>query len=403
MAGVSKLNGRPTWYATFYVGGTICRRSTGVKIKQRGLTESQTKRLAMQTAQSMEAASRGVISVSKAVDAVRSAASTVGVEAAKIPSVREYLSKYELTGLIQHRKNQQRAFERFLSFLGAGADMRLDLVTYPMCRDFVRAELRRVRRGTVTNYKQALSCAFNLAYRDDIIPKNPFAFVNMGAEARAVIPERGSDTLKLDAFTHEEVMRLLDVLPEVWRDMVTISVCLAGQRLGDCACLRWDSVDFEAGFVRLATRKTGEELEIPLVEPLRGRLLELRGVRRRGEHYVLPSMAHAYMRCNGSLSTDFTALLRGLGVAELIESSGGAVDGRRRYSSKSFHSLRRFVVTELRDSGVSADLCRALVGHRSEEVERMYYRATRARKEEAMRRLGDSLGGGGSRPDGGEG
>ena len=61
------------------------------------------------------------------------------------------------------------------------------------------------------------------------------------------------------------------------------------------------------------------------------------------------------------------------------------------------------MVTELRDSGVSADLCRALVGHRSEEVERMYYRATRARKEEAMRRLGDSLGGGGSRPDGGEG
>ena len=74
------------------------------------------------------------------------------------------------------------------------------------------------------------------------------------------------------------------------------------------------------------------------------------------------------------LSVEFISLLEACGVATV--KTGGTQGRRRQVHNKSFHSLRRGLVSMLRDGGASADMSRAIVGHSSEEVERAYYRAT---------------------------
>lgn len=60
---------------------------------------------------------------------------------------------------------------------------------------------------------------------------------------------------------------------------------------------------------------------------------------------------------------------------------------RRKVSSLSFHSLRATTVTALRLAGVPADLCRVIVGHRSELIERVYFRPDEKDIAKAMEKL----------------
>ena len=60
---------------------------------------------------------------------------------------------------------------------------------------------------------------------------------------------------------------------------------------------------------------------------------------------------------------------------------------RRRQADLSFHSLRATAVTALRLAGVPSDLCRVIVGHDSEEIERVYFRPDSAAIAEAMKHL----------------
>ena len=66
-------------------------------------------------------------------------------------------------------------------------------------------------------------------------------------------------------------------------------------------------------------------------------------------------------------------MLQMLGILNEVGISD-AKTGRRRVSQKSFHSIRHTVVTMIRESNeFSADMAREIVGHDSEEVERLYF------------------------------
>lgn len=61
--------------------------------------------------------------------------------------------------------------------------------------------------------------------------------------------------------------------------------------------------------------------------------------------------------------------------------------GRNAWAKLSFHCLRSTAVTALRLAGVPADLCRVIVGHDSEEIERVYFRPDSGAIAEAMKHL----------------
>lgn len=69
-------------------------------------------------------------------------------------------------------------------------------------------------------------------------------------------------------------------------------------RQGDGCLLKWDQVDFAAGFITVKTSKTGELAEIPLFPILRE---EIENQSRKSE-YVSPEIAAMYQRKNFGLS-----------------------------------------------------------------------------------------------------
>ncbi|MCC8148450.1 hypothetical protein [Akkermansia sp.] len=69
---------------------------------------------------------------------------------------------------------------------------------------------------------------------------------------------------------------------------------------------------------------------------------------------------------------DFHELLKQHGFIENIDKSS-LQGNRRKQAELSFHSLRATAVTALRLAGVSPDLCRTIVGHDSEKMDRVYF------------------------------
>lgn len=387
MAGLFKRG--DYWWASWKVGRKSVRKSTGIKVREAGMSKSAAEALARQTAGTMEAVSKGNTACSRAIEAVRAAAVAFG-GAAKMPSVKDYLAGIPRTAGEKSEATRRHVFARFVAFLGAAANLGIDTVTPAACSAFLREVLGQVSKGTAESYRVYLSAAFNRAVKvDGLLDRNPLAGVNLAKEAAAVNPERGADKQKRLPFTVEEIQKMIHDFPAPWSDMVAVSWYGYGLRLSDVCLMRWESVNWKKGCIRLVEKKTKKERGVPLLPPLRSRLLRLRDEQGGREEYLFPVMAHFYLGgCQGYVSTQFTALLRAQGMipAPLVEQKKG--ERRHNVSPKSFHSIRHAVVSCLRaDASLSADVVRDAVGHDSEAVERGYFTATM----EARRRAGAPL------------
>ena len=347
------------WFAVWRENGKKVVRST--KVKAKGKKEQK---LAQVTAEAMESAAKGG-SLTKALQAVRSVAETMGM-GGELPSIHDYFSGYKAGGKAQNVNNYRRAVSVFVDFLGAEAARPLDCLTPARCREFCMERLKVVSFGTVKHNVSMLKAALNVAVMDELIARNPFCAFSLSS----LVPAAAPRAMKRLPFTRDEMRLLLTELPPLWRDVVLASFLTGGQRLGDICCLKWEHVDFVRGCVEFNTGKTGRLIQVPMVPVLRQMLLS-RFV--EGEVFVFPSMAKKYARCTSTLSTEFRGMLQMLGILDEVGISE-AKTGRRKVSQKSFHSIRHTVVTMIRESNeFSADMAREIVGHDSEEVERLYF------------------------------
>lgn len=352
------------------------------------MSARQAEALARQTAQMMEASAKGLTPCKRALAAVRAAAVAMGA-AEKLPSVREFLDAVPRNAGEKAEGNRARAFRDFLQWLGAAAEAPVDSVGVEAAEGFMRAQLQQVARGTAEGHRVYLSAAWNRGIHAlGMLERNPWKALDLAKMARALQPEGLPLAQRRMPFTLEEIRRLMKELPAPWCDMVAVSWFAFGLRLSDVCLLRWDAVNWREGYIYLREKKTGKERYIPVVEPLRKRLTRLFSQRAEGEEYVFPVMAHYYLgACQGYVSTQFTALLRGLGILPPVAAKRAG--GRRHsVSQKSFHSIRHSVVSCLRaDGAFTADVVRDAVGHDSEAVERRYFAASMEQRE----RVGGAL------------
>lgn len=393
MAGIIKRGNK--WIAVVRsLDGKELRKTTGIDVVPKALMPGANKRAGMAqneararlVAEEMEKEVRyGVFDLEK-VKAI------AGESAAALKAGRNGVSVGKfLLGWLESRRNRRGAVERdgvavrrFLDFLGDGRNMVLTAVNKGMAKSFVERELERVSVGTVIRYVSTLSGAFNVAVDREFIPRNPF---------RGAMPSKADHQAEKQlrgAFTLDEVKTILDRFPGEWPDMVRVCLYTGGQRLGDIATLKWSQIDLEHCFLFMTTEKTRRRMNKPIIEPLRD-VLERRLACRVNE-FVFPLAAMKHAQAGGrsdKLSTDFTSLLRRYGI---VEDTPEDVKGdRHKLASKSFHSLRATAVTVLRLAGVPADLCRYIVGHDSEEIERVYFRPDAADVQDAMSRIADGL------------
>lgn len=393
MAGIIKRKNK--WVAIIRtLDGKERRKTTGIDVVPKALMPGTNKRAAMAqneararlVAEEMEKDIRfGVFDVEK-VKAI------AGESAAALKARRGGISVNKfLTSWLDARKNKRGALERdgvairrFLDFLGDGRDMILSAVSKGMALDFVQREMERVSPGTVIRYVATLSGAFNAALDRELIPRNPFRGV------KPTKAEHDSEKQERAAFTMDEVKTILNQFPGEWPDMVRVCLYTGGQRLGDIATMKWEQINLGGGLISMRTEKTKRRMNKPLIAPLK-KIMEQRMEGRINEFvFPLAAMKHAQAGGkSGKLSLEFTVLLRQHGIiAPKMEERNG---DRRQLAEKSFHSLRATAVTVLRLAGVPADLCRYIVGHNSEEIERVYFRPDSADVQSAMDKIADEL------------
>ena len=109
--------------------------------------------------------------------------------------------------------------------------------------------------------------------------------------------------------TPEELARLFETAR---RDaflfpLVTAAAC-TGMRRGDVCRLRWDAVNLAEGFLAVRTEKTGERVEIPILEPLPAVLETAQANRKPGAIYVWPQAAQMIEKTPNILTRMFKKL-----------------------------------------------------------------------------------------------
>jgi integrase len=93
---------------------------------------------------------------------------------------------------------------------------------------------------------------------------------------------------------------------------IVTALCTAMRR-GDCACLKWASVDLGAGFIEVRTSKTGETAEIPILPMLRE---VLNRAPKKGSDYVFPEAAELYQQDPHTLDRRLRLILARAGFVD---------------------------------------------------------------------------------------
>lgn len=365
------------WYAAWYHNGKYIVKATGISIKGK-----KEEKLAQQTATAMEAASKGNIQLSRALESVRTAAESLGMSDA-LPLIEDYFNDYMPASGDSNRNNYRRAVSLFLDFLGPIKNQKLDRLTPSMCRDFCVKRLQEVSFGTAKHNYALLKSAVNQAVRDGLLDRNPFCAFSIFSLSPTNVPR----AIKRLPFSVEEMHTILTQFPRDWSEIVLTSLITGGQRLGDICCLKWKHIDLAQDIVTFNTHKTGKEIVVPIHPQLRA-IIDSHA--DNGSEYIFPDAARKYIRWKGGMSVEFTTLLKSHGILkpqDIVQTKGG-----KKMSRKSFHSIRHTVVTLLRSSTLfTADSARGIVGHNSEEIERQYFTMTLDSKAVGLNYLFDTI------------
>ena len=249
-----------------------------------------------------------------------------------------------------------------------------------------RSDLERLRdkwasehaATTVNTRLKTVRRIFRDALAEKLIDDNP-------AEGLSNLRESG--TTERREFRPAELQTLLAAADQTWKTMILLGL-YTGQRIGDLCELRWRNIDLAQRTLTAVAEKTGATIALPLVEPLADALLELTAG-DDPDAFLFPDLA---AKSRGARSAAFRCLLASVGLATKVEKyngsrRGGVMPGRRRVSPLSFHSLRHTATTMLKAAGVADSVARAIIGHESPAVSRLYTHLDMETMRKAMERM----------------
>jgi len=281
--------------------------------------------------------------------------------------VKTWTESVESRGCESSANRYRQIAKKFFDHLGAKADKGIELVSPKGVQAFANDLARQFAKKTVRLHLTALRTCFNIAMKQGYLTSNP---------AKAVDMPECSDKNNRRAFTLVELKKLFEACRTTeWRGMCLFGI-YTGQRLGDIALMKWGNVDLESKTVKLRTRKTARNMELPIARPLHSYLLSLPSS-DDPDQYLFPNSARAVEANDGkvgTLSNQFQAILSGASLAEkrTHHSRGIGRDKRRPVSELSFHSFRHTATTVLKKLGVPQAVVQEIIGHDSEAVSRQY-------------------------------
>jgi site-specific recombinase XerD len=304
-------------------------------------------------------------------------------------------SKRKAEGTIERYEGVIRAFKKSL---GEMQRAQISAIAPKHVQHFLntRLEAGAAPKTVITDVK-ILRAAFNYAERFGYILKNPAAPIEL--------PD--ADSHQREIFSAEEVVKLYQTAwDEGWYEWATMIVLgyYTGARLTDCAQMRWENVNFDQSFLTYTQSKTGKTLTLPLHVDLQEHLLifanpanmvvSIEGCKgtsmsvssdyyspRKG--FICPKMASRTTGGKHGLSESFKRLMKKADLDCMT------VDGKgtRKFSKRSFHSLRYTFNSTLANAGVSQEIRVKLVGHSSFAMNDRYTKLSIAALEGAIKHV----------------
>lgn len=243
----------------------------------------------------------------------------------------------------------------YLSYIGHfcafAPDARMSDVDDNMADQYARAMQDEFSPNTQNKHLNCLTMAWDAVGPSVGILSNPWKR----------IPRRKLDTAVRRAMTDDEIASVIAAADGELRTLIAVGA-YTGMRMGDCAHLRWSSVDLDAGFIDVVTSKTKSRVSIPIHPALRAVL----GPRKNG--FVTPGLAAQHDRDSGVVSTRVARVFSKCG----IETSTRKSEGARARPLCGFHSLRHSFVSRAIEAGVPPSVVQAVVGHASAAMTEHY-------------------------------
>ena len=260
----------------------------------------------------------------------------------------------------------------------------------PMCR-VTAASAEKYAEKLAQHYS---SCTFNnvirmIAHVWDVLSEQikggmPYAVGTMTNPWRGIMLKK-SDVQSRELLTDIEIANIEKVLTEKGdkgKDLLLlfkIGKC-TGLRIGDCAKLKWEDIDFANGLVRIKTQKTGAKVSIPLLEELRMALENAKNKAQR-TGFIIPQFSMAQ---TSIMANQMTSCFEKAGVRTTIRTSNGV----RARPYKTFHSLRARFVTMCAERGVPLEIVQSVVGHTTRQMTEHYMHIRESAVKEAFAKAG---------------
>jgi integrase len=360
----------PFWYACYTdATGKRLKKSTRLTAKSKALE------MARGLQKAADEAKRGALTEARTRELLGQILQSVTGQTLRMFTVAKWLDHF----VKQKKKSRaektaarhEQVMTEFVQFLGARAEQNMAAITAKEISDFRDQRHARGLTPTTVNLDvTVLSSAFNAALKQGLIPVNPCASIE-------ALKDKAH---RKHVFNPEQISALVKVAEGDWKGLIVIAF-YTGQRLGDCANLRWRDVDLHKRTIRFQAGKTGDEVVSMIHPQLEEYLLSL-PTAKSDDQFVFPTLAQ---RTVSPLSEHFRKLLKRAGIAQHVIREGNKA-GRTVYGL-SFHSLRHSFSSILANAGVSEELRMALTGHRSRDVHQRYTHHELKRMRAAVEKL----------------
>src|ERR1017187_8594824 len=277
------------------------------------------------------------------------------------PPVEEYLADWLKSIAARNapttHERYRHTVELFLARLNGRAKKPLTSVTPQDIEDFLTWRLNTgVASKTAAVDLKTLNTAFRRAEAFGTILKNPVS---------AIRPPK-IESSEREVFTPEEVKRLLEAAPSVeWQTLILLGY-FVGARLGDCVSLKWENVNPEHGAIVYSQQKTGKKVIVPMHFHVIEHVKYLSTFGTKG--FLSPKLAEMSSGGKQGLSQGFMRILKTAAIDPLTVPGKGT----RKFTKRSFHSLRHSFNSALANAGVAEEIRMKLTGHASKAMNDRY-------------------------------
>jgi integrase len=328
-------------------------------------TKTADKRQALQIALELERvegqARKSVLTTTQLRKVLSDVSEKVTGDSLSVPTVEAYLHDWldtvapqiEPLTLVRYKGT----VAQFLEHLGGKSKQP---VTSLAPQDIERFMSTRLAAGyapktTIVDLK-TLGTAFRRAEAYGVILKNPVAAVRLPKDEGS---ERG-------VFTQGEVQKLLDAAPTLeWQTLILLGYFL-GARLSDCVHMQWQNVIPEQGVIVYEQRKTGKKVVVPMHYHVIEHLNYLSTFGTEG--YLCPTLVKRVAGGRNGLSGAFNRIV----LKAEIDPGVTAGKGIRKFTTRTFHSLRHSFTSALANAGIAEEVRMKLTGHSSKPVHHGY-------------------------------